>query len=141
MNRNKLAGCLLVAFLFISCNIDGTSDRVESVEAPNETEQDVFDESEAAWAKENFDLLAVSNLLDESEDVGDFEKRINENDGVNNIDLNGDGFVDYISVEEFENRTDDQRGFTLLSRFGPNEVQEIASFIFGRDRPDRRRSR
>jgi hypothetical protein len=135
----RLTGFLLISLFFIGCNTDAISDPVVTNDPPSEIAEDVYDdEVGGVWAKENLDLLAVGSLLNESVDGASFEKLLNTDEGVNNLDLNGDGFVDYISVEEFEDRTDDQRGFTLLSRFGPDDVQEIASIIFGRDRPDRR---
>ena len=56
------------------------------------------------WAKENFDLERVGNLLERSDSPEEFERYLNDDDGINNLDLNGDGYVDYISVDEFEDR-------------------------------------
>jgi hypothetical protein len=89
------------------------------------------------WAKENLDLRAVGALLEKADDAEEFEYLLNSDDnGVNNLDLNGDGYVDYVSVREYDDEYDDQRGLSLFSRFGPNEIQEIASVIFNRDRLD-----
>lgn len=89
------------------------------------------------WAKDNFDLQRVGPILQRSHNVGEFERYLNEDDGINNLDLNGDGYVDYISVDEFDygdNR--DERGLSLFTRFGPDLVQEIGRVMFYRDRPD-----
>lgn len=104
----------------------------------NPNEYDVADGSISAdedvyWAKENFDLQRVGNLLEKADDAEELEYLINSEDGINNLDLNGDGYTDYISVSEFDNGYDDQRGFTLFDRFGPNEIQEIARLIFDRN--------
>lgn len=89
------------------------------------------------WAKENLDLRAVGALLEKADDAEEFEYLLNSDEGgVNNLDLNGDGYVDYVSVREYEDEYDDQRGLSLFSRFGPNEIQEIATIIFNRDRLD-----
>jgi hypothetical protein len=86
------------------------------------------------WARENLDLQAVGGLLEKADDAEEFEYLLNSEDGVNNLDLNGDGYADYISVREFDDRYDDQRGFSLFSQFGPDLIQEIAQIIFYRDR-------
>jgi hypothetical protein len=88
------------------------------------------------WAKENLDLQAVGGLLEKADDAEEFEYLLNSEDGVNNLDMNGDGYADYISVREFDDREDNQRGFSLFSMFGPDLIQEIAQVIFYRDRND-----
>jgi hypothetical protein len=86
-------------------------------------------------AKENLDLQAIGELLEGAETAEEFEYRLNSpENGVNNLDLNGDGYVDYISVREFDERETDERGFSLFSMFGPDMIQEIATIIFDRDR-------
>lgn len=48
---------------------------------------------------DNLDLSGVLELFKESKDIEDFEKKLNtESNGVNNLDLNEDGEVDYIRV-------------------------------------------
>src|SRR5215204_3864606 len=91
-------------------------------------------DDDARWARENLDLQAVGELLQRSDDAQEFEYLLNNEDGVNNMDLNGDGYADYISVREFDDRYDDERGFSLFSMFGPDQIQEIATIIFDRDR-------
>lgn len=88
------------------------------------------------WAKDNFNLERVGNLLEESDSPEEFEEYLNREDGINNLDLNGDGYVDYISVDEFEDRDSNSRGLSLFTRFGPDIIQEIATIFFYRDRPD-----
>jgi hypothetical protein len=88
------------------------------------------------WAKENFDLEHVGDLLEESDSPEEFERYLNQRDGINNLDLNGDGYADYISVDEFEDRDSNSRGLSLFTRFGPDIIQEVARIFFYRDRPD-----
>jgi hypothetical protein len=95
-----------------------------------------LDENEY-WAKDNFDLQRVGNLFERSDSPQQFESYINDPDyGVNNLDLNGDGYVDYISVREFDDRGDGERGLSLFSRFGPDLIQEIATILLYRDEPN-----
>ena len=87
------------------------------------------------WAKDNLDLQRVGTLLERSRTPQEFETYLNEDDGINNLDLNGDGYVDYISVDEFQDRDDYDRGLSLYTRFGPDQIQEIATLLFHRDDP------
>jgi hypothetical protein len=87
------------------------------------------------WAKDNFDLQRVGDLLERSDSPEEFERYLNEPGGINNLDLNGDGYVDYVSVREFDDRDPYERGLSLYSQFGPDLIQEIASVIFYRDEP------
>ena len=86
------------------------------------------------WAKENFDLQRVGHLLERSNSPEEFERYLNDDD-YNNLDLNGDNYADYISVEEF-GEGDNERGLSLFSRFGPDLIQQIATIFFRRDRFD-----
>ena len=135
--RAILLGIISFSLLFISCNSD---------EQPQATVIDPYGNDPAIvddnyWAKENFDLERVGNLLERSDNPEEFEHYINERNGINNLDLNGDGYVDYISVDEFEDRDSNSRGLSLFTRFGPDIIQEIATVLFYRDRPDYRGSR
>ncbi|MEQ1761731.1 MAG: hypothetical protein ABL984_01165 [Pyrinomonadaceae bacterium] len=93
-----------------------------------------YDDSDP-WVKDNFDLQRAGELLRKSNSPAEFERYLNEEDGINNLDLNGDGYADYISVEEFEDRGDGQRGLSLFSRYGPDLIQNIASIFLYRDEP------
>jgi hypothetical protein len=75
---------------------------------------------------EDLDLHAVLELLEESENLEDFEKALNsEEKGVNNLDLNEDGEVDYIKVDEtIEENT---HLITLQVEIEENEFQDIAT--------------
>jgi hypothetical protein len=88
------------------------------------------------WAKDNLDLQRVSYLLEESDTPQEFEAYLNRRDGIDNLDLNGDGYVDYISVEEFGDRGPYERGLSLYTRYGPDDVQDVATIYFYRDEPD-----
>lgn len=75
---------------------------------------------------DQLDLKAVGSLLAKAKDTEDFEKQLNSKEtGINNLDLNGDGKVDYIKVEEFHEG--DIRGLNLTSEPKPGVVKEIAT--------------
>jgi len=96
---------------------------------PNDALTDEYD----YWAKDNLDLQRVGNVLERSKSPEDFERYLNGDDGINNLDLNGDGYVDYISVDEFPYQDDYGRGLSLYTRFGPDQVQELGTIVFYRD--------
>ena len=54
---------------------------------------------------DNLNLYAVMNLFQESETLEAFERSLNdENSRINNLDLNGDNMVDYITVSDLYRR-------------------------------------
>lgn len=122
----------LITFTIAAFLTACSSNRPETVS----TDQNLAAEAANTWARENLDLQAVGPLLEKADNAEEFEYLLNSEEGVNNLDLNGDGYVDYISVREFDDRYDDQRGFSLFSMFGPDLIQEIAQIIFYRDRSD-----
>lgn len=85
-----------------------------------------------AGANKGLDLQAVGELLKKAETAADFEKLLNSKDnGVNNLDLNGDGVVDYIKVTEFGEEA--VRGFSLSSEIAPGQEQELATIKIAKD--------
>ncbi len=73
---------------------------------------------------EDLDLTAVMTLFQESKDLEDFEKKLNEKDGVNNLDLNENGEVDYIRV--VEQQKDNFRVIVLQAVLSENQSQDVA---------------
>jgi hypothetical protein len=84
------------------------------------------DAEPATEAAENLDLYGVAELLKASESLEDFEKRLNqESNEVNNLDLNGDDQVDYITV--IEEVAGDTHVAILRVPLGEDEYQDVAS--------------
>lgn len=140
MSKIKLSAVLLTfSFFLISCNQDQqqavATDPYQGDQVLTTVDQEEY------WAKDNLDLQRVGYLFEKSESSEEFERYLNENDGINNLDLNGDGYADYISVEEFGDRGGRERGLSLFSRFGPEQIQEVASVFFHRDDPNARGAR
>lgn len=74
---------------------------------------------------DNLDLDAVLNLFEKSKSVEDFEKRLNEeNNDVNNLDLNEDGYVDYIRVIDYADGN--THSLTLQVPYSNEEAQDVA---------------
>ena len=82
--------------------------------------------TQAVSADKGLNLKAVGELLKNAKDAAEFEKLLNDpKSGVNNLDLNGDGKVDYIKVTEFGDGK--VRGFSLTTEPKQGEEQEIAT--------------
>ncbi len=77
-------------------------------------------------AAEGLDLKALSEIIKEAESAEELEKKLNQKDGINNLDLNEDSKVDFISVTEYGNEKD-AHGFSLTVETAKGETQEIAS--------------
>ena len=135
MRTISLIALFTMGLWLVGCNSDQTSQIPTEQPYPNNAEY-TESEGDEYWAKDNLDLERVGNLLERSESPAQFERYLNEPDGINNLDLNGDGYADYISVEEYEDRDSNSRGLSLFSRFGPNLIQEIATVLLYRDGPN-----
>jgi hypothetical protein len=135
MKNISLIAVLSAGLFLIGCNSEQTSQVPTEQPYPNNAEI-IEAEGDEYWAKDNFDLQRAGNLLERSNTPEDFERYLNEDDGINNLDLNGDGYADYISVEEYNDRDSNSRGLSLFSRFGPNLIQEIATILLYRDGPN-----
>jgi hypothetical protein len=79
----------------------------------------------AAGPGEDLDLHAVIELFKESESIEEFEQKLNDPDvGVNNLDLNEDGEVDFIRVMEYTEG--DANVFVLQAALGEDTYQDVA---------------
>jgi len=127
---------LAAGVIFAGCNTEGTQQAgIVNENANTAVMDETMADSDEYWAKDNLDLERVGAVFERSESPAEFERYLNEPGGVNNLDLNGDGYVDYISVREFDDREDGQRGLSLFTRFGPDLIQEVASILLYRDEP------
>ena len=77
-------------------------------------------------AAEGLDLRAVGELFKDSENLEAFERALNSSGlGVNNLDLDGDGNVDFIRV--VEEVADDAHLVVLQVPLGDDEFQDVAT--------------
>jgi hypothetical protein len=77
-------------------------------------------------AGENLDLQAVLELLEDAENLEEFEKALNDSSNeVNNLDLDEDGQVDYIRVVELSE--ENTHVIVLQVALGENEYQDVAT--------------
>lgn len=75
---------------------------------------------------DNLDLDAVSSIFGESRDLEDFEYRLNDPDNrISNLDLNEDGYVDYLRVIE---TTNDRNSLVVIQAVLDRDVyQDVAN--------------
>lgn len=75
---------------------------------------------------DGLDLYAVAELFKDSENLEEFERALNDPElGINNLDLDGDGYVDYIRV--VEQAVNDIRIVILQVALGHDEFQDVAT--------------
>ncbi len=81
---------------------------------------------------DNLNLYAVMKLFQESETLEGFERKLNEQDSrINNLDLDNDGYVDYIQV--IDNVERNTHYIVLRIALGAKESQDVAVFTVVRE--------
>jgi len=76
---------------------------------------------------DNLNLYAVMQLFQGSETLEGFEKKLNdENSRINNLDLNGDNLIDYITVSDYVDG--DVHNIVLRAMLNGNESQDVGVF-------------
>ncbi len=80
---------------------------------------------------DNLNLYATMKLFQESETLEGFERSLNDQTShINNLDLNGDNLVDYISVMDYVDN--DDHTIVLRTELNDYETQDIAVFTVQR---------
>ncbi len=80
----------------------------------------------------NLDLKAVATIFGEAANLEDFEKELNDPEArISNLDLNGDGEVDYIRVIETEK--DNNHLVVLQAVLAKDIYQDVASIFVEKD--------
>lgn len=75
---------------------------------------------------DNFSLEGALALFEKANSLEEFEKMLNEVDNnVNNLDLNGDGNTDYITVSDIKEK--DTHSIVLSTDLSATEKQDIAT--------------
>jgi len=138
-NRMKVIKSVSVFFaaaLFLAaCNAEQSTQVDRSAPAANNPSVAEVAGDMGGYVNEDFDLRRVGDLLQRARTPQEFESYLNEPDGINNLDLNGDRYSDYISVDEFGGEDDYERGLSLYSSYGPDQRQDLGTINFYRDEP------
>lgn len=81
---------------------------------------------------QNLDLEAIASVFGESENLEDFEKKLNDPDTqISNLDLNGDGEVDYLRV--LENSKEETHLITIQAVIAKDQYQDVATIDVEKD--------
>ena len=123
---------LSIALFLTACNTSQTDETTDTNPYSTDLTREITSNANDYHARENLDLQAVGTLLERADNAEELEHLLNSDNRINNLDLNQDGYADYIGVTEFEDRNDGERGLSLFSKFGPDVIQEIATIIFDR---------
>jgi hypothetical protein len=84
---------------------------------------------------DNLDLFAVLDLFQQSPSIEDFEKSLNlEEPGINNLDLDLDGKIDFIKV--VTEQEGDDFSFILQVDVSETETQDVAVILLSKDKND-----
>ena len=85
---------------------------------------------------DNLDLRAVASIFGDSQNLDDFERRLNDPKArISNLDLNGDNQVDYLRV--IESIEGNAHLIIIQSVLGRDTFQDIATVEVERDRQNR----
>jgi hypothetical protein len=106
---NKMIICTLALCTIMFSNVYAKTMKVDSLGLPGD----------------NFDLYGALELFKKSNSPEEFEKSLNsQNNGVNNLDLNGDHQTDYIRV--IDKSQGDSHSLVLQDALSATEVQDVA---------------
>jgi hypothetical protein len=115
-------GFLIIALLVAITNLN----------AQDKAESD-FDSELLGLPGDNLDLYAALNLFQKSKTIEEFEKSLNEEKtGINNLDLDADGEVDFIKV--VTQKEDDDFAFVLQVDVNKDEIQDVAVIFVTKDK-------
>ncbi len=121
MNRKRFS-LLILAFCLISVSVFSQTE--------NKTGKDT---TLLGLPGDNLNLYAVLDLFQKSKTIEEFEKNLNlEKTGINNLDLNLDGKVDFIKVET--KKKDDDFTFILQVDVTKSEKQDVAVILVSKDK-------
>jgi hypothetical protein len=82
---------------------------------------------------EYLDLNAVATAFSRSGDIFEFEQRLNDyRNPVSNLDLNYDGYIDYLRVVQYSERY--EHVIQIQAVLGVNVFRTVATVYVGRDR-------
>lgn len=114
----KILLVLSVSIALFSCN-DSHHGNV-SVNEPN-----VVVNPTTSAIGDNLDLQALGELVQTSSSAEEIESKLNSSGSINNLDLNGDGSVDYIRVSEIGDGAN--RGFSFTVDMPDGTTSEVAT--------------
>ncbi len=114
---------ILLGFAVVLFSVSGYSQR-NTTAVVTANDADISD---------NLDLQAVASIFGDSRDLEDFEQRLNDPSlQLSNLDLNGDGYVDYLRVIEVADGN--KRIVVVQSVLGQDLFQDVATIEIEKQR-------
>jgi hypothetical protein len=110
---------VLLLFVFIACN---QPQQQQPVQQQQQQPQEVM--TTAMPGAAGLNLQALGEVVRTSTSATDIEQKVNAPSGINNLDLDGDGNVDYVFVTEYNAGNTRGFSFTVDNR---GEKQELAT--------------
>lgn len=89
---------------------------------------------ESSNVSDGLNLQAVGELVKKAKNAEELERLINQPNGINNLDLDHDGTVNYINVAEFQ-KNDSTKGFTLSTKSTTGSETELATILVEKTSP------
>lgn len=86
-----------------------------------------------AEAKDGLEIPALIELVKQSRNVESIERKLNEPNGINNLDLNDDGKVDFIKVREIKSSSEDLYALSFTTEPTKGEEQELCEIEIKRN--------
>ena len=115
----KLILSALLAISFASCNQTPNG----QVYVQPAQQQDVVVTPSTSQIGDQLDLQSLGEIVKQSNSAEEIENKLNQSGSINNLDLDGDGQVDYVKVNEVNDAQG--RGFIFLVD-GPNGSEQVA---------------
>ena len=101
-----------VSFSFVGCGSSGNNGQV----IVNSSQPNIG---------ENLDLRAVGEVIKNSRNPQEIEQKLNADDGINNLDLDGDGNRDYLKVTEYGKGSEHGYSICAVLKDGEPEVANV----------------
>jgi len=125
---------LIISFCFILASCE--ENRTVNAQPSNSSSQSDDQVNIVVQEKPvGLDLQALGELAKTAKNAQDLEQKLNQTGGINNVDLDKDGVVDYLNVVEFGSNND--RGFSIIdytkNSIGGVDTNEIANITFSKN--------
>jgi hypothetical protein len=112
----------LMSMVFVNCTSSTGNDQngqiVVNAEQPN--------------IGDNLDLRALGEIVKSSSNPTEIERKLNADDGINNLDLDGDGNKDYLKVSEYGQGAEHGYSICAVLKDGEPGWKELSSFQLGK---------
>jgi hypothetical protein len=125
MKQNKKMKHLLIAIACLLALSSCDSSHGQGQVIVNNTQPNYVVTPQASNLGDNLNLQALGELVKSSTNAQDIENKLNQPNSINNLDLDGDGKVDYVKVTEYAKNG--IKGFSFTVDAPNGQTQEVAT--------------